>query len=291
MKEIIIPEHYNYLAVFLTFACNLNCSYCINRFEKGNFSRRHLSGTEWVRILNRIVSREDLPLTLQGGEPTLHKEFIHIINHLRKDLPIDILTNLQFDVDEFIERVNPERIKRNAPYASIRVSYHPSQMNLEELIEKTLKMQDAGFSIGLFGVLHPEQEEEILTAKERCLKLGVDFRTKEYLGYCNGKLYGTYLYPNACTMEKAEEVFCKTTELIVGPAGEVYRCHHDLYEGFPSIGNLIDGAFQIQDIFRPCEVYGFCNPCDVKVKTNRFQQYGHTSVEIVTQREKKQMRA
>ena len=32
--------------------------------------------------------------------------------------------------------------------------------------------------------------------------------------------------------------------------------------------------------FRPCEFYGDCNPCDVKVKTNRFQIFGHTSVEM-----------
>jgi len=162
-------------------------------------------------------------------------------------------------------------------------------MNLDELIEKTLKMQEAGFSIGLFGVLHPEQEEEILSAREKCLKLGIDFRTKEFLGQHNGNLFGTYFYPDACTMEKAEEVFCKTTELIIGPGGEVYRCHHDLYEGSPPVGNLMDDSFEIQEIFRPCSRYGFCNPCDIKVKTNRFQQYGHTSVEIIKESEKKLM--
>jgi len=291
MKEIVIPENYNYIAVFLTFACNLKCSYCINYFEKGSFSNTHLSGKQWVKALNRITSRDDLPITIQGGEPTLHKDFIYMVNHIREDLNIDLLTNLQFDVDSFIEQVNPDRLKRNAPYASIRVSYHPAQMNLSELIEKTLKMQEAGFSIGLFGVLHPEQEDEILAAKEKCLKLGIDFRTKDFLGYHNGDLYGAYLYQDACTMEKAKEVLCKTSELIVGPGGEVYRCHHDLYEGFPPIGNLLDEDFQVHDVFRPCSVYGFCNPCDIKVKTNRFQLFGHTSVEIIKESEKKQMEA
>jgi hypothetical protein len=30
-----------------------------------------------------------------------------------------------------------------------------------------------------------------------------------------------------------------------------------------------------------CYNFGDCNPCDVKIKTNRFQEYGHTSVEII----------
>ena len=39
------------------------------------------------------------------------------------------------------------------------------------------------------------------------------------------------------------------------------------------------------DEYRDCYVYGDCNPCDVKVKTNRFQQFGHTSVDIIDIRE------
>jgi len=81
MKEIIIPETYNYIGVFLAFACNLHCSYCINYFEEGKFDKRNISGEEWVKGLNRIVSRDDLPLSLQGGEPTVHKDFYYIINN------------------------------------------------------------------------------------------------------------------------------------------------------------------------------------------------------------------
>ena len=78
LKPIKIPEHYNYVAAFLTLACNLKCSYCINHFGKDGFEKKHLTGEEWVRGLNRIISRDDLPLTLQGGEPSLHKDFIYI---------------------------------------------------------------------------------------------------------------------------------------------------------------------------------------------------------------------
>lgn len=39
-------------------------------------------------------------------------------------------------------------------------------------------------------------------------------------------------------------------------------------------------SFAELEKFRPCEFYGNCNPCDVKVKTDRFQVFGHTSCEI-----------
>jgi MoaA/NifB/PqqE/SkfB family radical SAM enzyme len=280
MKLIRIPENHNYIAVFLTLACNLRCSYCINRFEKGHLEKNRLSGEEWVKGLNRIISRDDLPLSLQGGEPSLHPDFHYILNNIKPGLNIDVLTNLQFDVEKFMKNVDPNRVKRDAPYASIRVSYHPETMKLGPLAEKVLRLQNAGYSIGIWGVLHPKQEAEVLRAQEHCKTLGIDFRTKEFLGEYQGKMYGTYKFPGACDREFEKEVLCRTTELIAGPTGHIYRCHGDLYEGRQPIGHILDPEFKIDNEFRSCSVFGHCNPCDVKVKTNRFQVFGHTSVEV-----------
>jgi len=203
-----------------------------------------------------------------------------ILNNIKPEINIDILTNLQFDEDEFIQKLDPNRIKRKSHYASIRVSYHPETMKLEPLIKKVLKLQDNSFSIGIWGVMHPAQEHDILRAKEYCASLGIDFRTKEFLGEYKGKMHGTYRYEGACDKKFTRNVLCKTTELIIGPGGDVYRCHGDLYEGRTPIGNILDEDFEIEEKFRECDVFGHCNPCDVKLKTNRFQQFGHTSVEI-----------
>ncbi len=285
LKPIQVPRCYNYIAVFLTLACNLRCSYCINNFAGpvAKKCHRHLNGKEWVEGLNRIISRPDLPVTLQGGEPSLHKDFIYILNNIKSLLPVDILTNLQFNVPDFIKKVNPERLKRESPYASIRVSYHPEQMKLAPLLKNVLRMQELGFSIGIWGVLHPSQKDTIRDVARYCLEQGIDFRTKEFLGEHDGKLYGEYKYPGACDKKFRKKVLCKTTELIIGPDGSVYRCTADLYEGRPSVGHILDPDFQIKDKFRPCDWYGHCNPCDIKVKTNRLQQDGHTSVEILTE--------
>lgn len=280
LTPAIIPAHYNYIAVFLTLSCNLTCSYCINRFDAFHYTRGHLTGEEWVRGLNRIVSRDDLPVTLGGGEPSLHPDFTDIINGIRPELNIDLLTNLEFDLDRFMSEVPPARIRREAPYASIRVSYHPEVMALEPLLDKVRNLLRAGYSVGIWGVLHPSQEAEILRAQELCRQEGIDFRTKEFLGECNGEMHGTIRYPGACNRTFARKVQCRTTELIVGPAGHIYRCHSDLYEGRQPIGHLLDPEFRIDDRFRPCEWFGHCNPCDVKVKNNRYQEFGHTSVEI-----------
>lgn len=281
LKPIIIPANYNYIAVFLSLECNLHCSYCINRFGGFSSPRPLLSGEEWRAGLGRIVSRPDLPVTLGGGEPSLHPDFTAIINGIPAELNIDLLTNLQFDIAHFMAEVPPGRIRRESPYASIRVSYHPEVMDLEQLAEKVLVLQRAGYSIGVWGVLHPHQETEILRAQRYCGALGIDFRTKEFLGEHEGALQGSFSYPGACDRRTRRQVRCRTSELIIGPGGDVFRCHGDLYDGRAPVGHLLDPDFTIYDGFRDCDCYGFCNPCDVKLKTNRFQIHGHTSVEIV----------
>lgn len=281
LRKIKLPQRYNYIACFLTLDCNLRCDYCINYYGGGNgFKKPIISGEKWVEMLNRLVCSSDLPVTLQGGEPSLHPDFMWIIKNIKEDLNIDILTNFYFNVDEFIDNISPSRLRRNAPYPNIRVSYYPRYMNLDELIRKVLKMKKNGFSIGIFGILHPEFKSEILEAQKKCSHLGIDFRTKEFLGKFNGQIYGTYFYPHAVGNSKQQRCLCRTSELIIGPDGNVYRCHHDLYKELPSIGNLLDPKFEIEDIFRECNRFGDCNPCDIKIKTNRFQVHGHTSVEI-----------
>lgn len=277
-------NHHNYVAFFLTFACNLNCLYCINCHGQSRPRQKSMWPREWIEAAERINLKDDLPLTLQGGEPTLYKGFYQLVNEVREDIKMDLMTNMMFEVKEFIKNVPLWRFTREAPYAPIRVSYHPGQNDIDDLIRKTLLMQDAGFRVGIYGIEHPDTEikDHILDAQERCLNLGIDFRTKEFLGNYKGRTYGTIRYPGSVTGETLKHCECKTSEILIDPSGNAYRCHSDLYNGRNPIGHILDPGFNEEsiEIFRSCNFYGDCNPCDVKVKTNRFQIFGHTSVEI-----------
>jgi len=281
MNPIIIPSSYNYIAVFLTFKCSLRCSYCINAYTPINRIRKQLTGQEWVRSLDRIVSRPDLPITLGGGEPTFHPDFFYIVNELHdKGHKLDLLTNSIFHVDTFMRQISPAVFKRPAPYASIRVSYHPETMVAENVLRRVKKLLDAGYHIGIWSVNHPQYKDDLMEFADACDRHGIDFRLKEFLGTFDGKMCWTSKYLGACDGKATQLVDCKTTELIVGTDGAVYRCHSDLYDDRAPIGSLLDESFDIQDIYRSCTMFGTCNPCDVKVKFDRFQQIGHCAVDI-----------
>tara|TARA_Y100000310_G_C20688933_1_gene820944 strand:- start:912 stop:1808 length:897 start_codon:yes stop_codon:yes gene_type:complete len=287
LKEIQVPENYKYIAVFLTMRCNLNCSFCLNAFSE-DFNRtrfKELTGKQWVEALNRLKTTPEIPITFSGGEPFLHPDITYIINNLKPELKIDILTNLYNEtlIENFLSQVSPERVKRDAPYASIRVSYHPEQMSSEQLIKNVKKLQDNNFSIGIWSVQYPssQQLQAITQMQFKCRDAGIDFRLKDFTGTYKGETYGDYSkYPESAFQNQTQKKLCKTSELLMGPNGNIYRCHRDLFAEENPIGNLLDPEFQLKDEFRPCDKYGECHPCDVKVKTNHKQQLGHTSVEI-----------
>ena len=296
----ITPEdHHNYVAFFLTLSCNLACPYCIN-LHNGNTrnaqaKRRSMDTDAWIAAADRLRLREDLPLTLQGGEPTIYNGFYRFVREVREDIQMDLMTNLMFDVERFIREVPVWRFNREAPYAPIRVSYHMGQNRIEELVPRALRLLESGFKVGLYAVLHPDPEihDHILEVQRHCLEQGVDFRTKEFLGEHDGRLYGTFKYEDCVSASTLRHCDCRTTEIIVDPNGYVYRCHSDLYGERTPIAHILDADFDEKslEIFRPCDFYGDCNPCDVKVKTNRFQVFGHTSVEITNIIDKLENRA
>lgn len=277
MKQIDVPTNYNYIGVFLTLRCNLNCGYCINRFS-GCSSCDEMNTDGWIEGLSRIKTRQDLPISLQGGEPTIHPGFYKIVDGLyKKNKHLDLLTNGMFDVREFCHYIGAEVFMREAKYASLRFSFH-SKTNLG-LATKIWMMQNSGYEVGVWAIDHPLNKFGNDQMKERCKWLNIDYREKEFLGYYGGQLRGTYKYPDAIEYHGKKKVWCKPSEMLINPAGYIFKCHGDLYANRNYLGHILDKEVVFPG-YTECEHYGTCNPCDIKLKTNRFQESGHCAVDI-----------
>jgi len=259
----------NYIGVFLTFRCNLGCDYCIN--HHGEFqSRREITPDEWLDVLKDVQTREDLPITLQGGEPMEYGGIYQLIMGLHlQGHKLDLLTNGCFNVDEFLRHTSPEMFQRKAPYASIRFSFHKKTDEFL-LLDVVHKLKRKNYSVGIWGLDHPDMAERNDMMYKVCHDLGIDFRMKSFLD----QTHGDYKYPDAITGRKYISVRCYPSELLFAPDGARHPCHHFLYaNGFSVARNRSMGPIV-------CGDYGCCNPCDVKLKTNRLQEGGHCSVRI-----------
>ncbi len=285
MQKVVIPNSYDYIGVYLTNKCHLSCDYCITAHHNARFryeERKCLSAEQWVESLNRFVLPKDVAVTLQGGEPFLYPGIWEILEGLKRK--IDILTALPpfLSKGHFVKLKTLDWNRREAPYPTIRVSYHKGQHDYRELVRRIAELQTV-LSIGLYCLEHPSYKEEFAEVKQFAKGFGVEVRKKEFLGYCDGKLYGTFRYKDACTgKKKGIRVMCRNTVVPVAPDGDIYRCHSDLYLERKSseLGNILDDDLVIEDKYYDCDNYGTCSECDVKIKTNRYQIYGYTSVDI-----------
>lgn len=276
---INIPKEITYAELYYTLKCNLKCEYCINAADKIQRTREEQSYKVLADAVNNI-DFDNLSLTIGGGEPTIRSDFYQFVDELREGISIDLLTNMQFDVKRFTQDIKPSKFTtmEDSAYKSIRISYHPSQMDREQIVYKARRLQDYGFSVGIFGIAHPLNIGDNIHMSELCRRNNIYFFVKEYMGEFDNQMFGYYKYKDAIagplkTME------CRTSELLIDPGGNMYKCHRDLYVIEHSIGNIIDKD-PIEFKYRMCNNYGRCNPCDVKSKVNAKLTHSRCSVEI-----------
>ncbi len=285
LPPVQVPADTDYIGVYLTNRCFLTCPYCITNYNEQFINIkafRELEAFEWIEALNRLELPEGIPITLQGGEPFIHKGIWDILENVRHK--IDILTALPPQVT--LERLKSLKTlqwnQRGAPYPTIRVSYHKGQTDYKKQIDRIKELQEI-VRIGIFHIDHPGYPEELAAIREYAQKQGVELRTKEFLGKWQGKNYLNYKYPDACEGQVLRaNVKCKNTVFPVGPDGSIYRCHSDLYARRQELvlGNMLDVGLRLENVYRDCAFYGTCIPCDVKVKNNHLQKFGYTSVDI-----------
>ncbi len=286
VKSVIVPSNYDYIGVFLTNNCHLTCPYCITKHNNSKFNAikiNELAPQEWIKGLNRFTLAKDLPLTLQGGEPFLYEGIWELLEKVEQK--IDILTALpNFVTKKSFAKLNTLRWnKRNAPYPTIRVSYHKGQNDYKELIDRISELNEI-VSIGIYYIENSElSQTEINNIKSYAIKQNVDVRSKEFIGPYKGKMFGTFKYPEGVSGNRRNiPVLCKNNVIPIAPDGTIYKCHTDLYFQNKShkLGNILDNNLKINHEYTDCMNYGICNACDIKIKTNRYQQKGHTSVDI-----------
>jgi radical SAM protein with 4Fe4S-binding SPASM domain len=286
--SISVPDFYDYCAVYLSHRCHLKCTYCITEHNETAFLTSKVDSTRievetWAQSLNRLNLPKGIPVTLQGGEPFMYKNLLSLVDALEGDA--DILTALppHVNAELFAKMKHPEKLNRDAPYPNIRVSYHPGQNDIHDLIKRIQEIQKI-VSIGIYMVEFPESLPELEEVKNLCEQAGVFFKTKEFLGYHEGKLHGEYLFPEAVAGKVTKEkVSCRNSVLIVDVTGDLYKCHSDLYHRRRDlvIGNIFDQNYKtVSDQHRDCYFFGLCSECDVKIKNNHEQVFGYTSVDI-----------
>lgn len=240
--------------IYLTLECNLKCSYCVNQAnskESKINQYKILPGEKWIKAINRARR----PIVFTGGEPTLHPDFIEIINNINKSIPILVYTNFLWE-KKFLKKFL-KQIKRPVKFLG---SYHPSGGKPEIILEviETLKQKNM-----FDGMLHSVGTKNQLEFLEKEVR---PFFKKQGIFLTIDKDQFEYFDAEACSMKFRKKVKCSRKSITIAPDGKRYQCVSNMLRKKNPIRDFVEEGIKREKCSCICLNYGFCNPCDMGFK-------------------------
>ena len=158
MAEWCYKQGYLYsLFVELTYGCNLKCVHCYN---PKNISSVQIDINKMKHIIDEAKELGVFKITFSGGESTLHKDFIEIVEYARsKRLSVEIFTNGQtlYDRPELLDKIvklNPNRVglslystneSKHEEITAVKGSYKKTLSVIERLRSKNVSVEIKNF--------------------------------------------------------------------------------------------------------------------------------------------------
>ncbi|MCP4975385.1 MAG: radical SAM protein [Maribacter sp.] len=244
-----------YIRIYLTLECNLTCRYCVNQCHSKEKLKDDdfVSAKKWITAINR----ENRDVIFTGGEPTLHPDFIEIVNSINPNIHVKVYTNLIWS-DDFTERYISELSRP----IKLFVSYHPSGGKPEPFIGRILRLQKAGKFNGIVhSVDYKKQREFIKKARDKFKEAGIELTIDEDQ---------EEVFSEACAQESKNIVECSKKIILISSDGTRYQCVSKLVRGINPLENILEENLKKELVHSTCHEYGYCAPCDmlgdVKIK-------------------------
>lgn len=139
----------------ISFACNFQCEYCFASADMIKWhnenSPRNISLDPVLESFNSLEG--EWLIVLGGGEPFFQKNFVDLCVGLQDKHKLIIVSNLTHSVDDFIERVNPDRIQGIA--ASLHIDMREKSNGMSRFIVHVKKLMDSDFPVQVSQVMYP----------------------------------------------------------------------------------------------------------------------------------------
>jgi organic radical activating enzyme len=207
-----ITKYDIFLNIEVTHNCNFNCWYCYDKNNKNNNTFIDVNDVELTLLL---FSGMRVHVDLLGGEPTLHKNIIQILNVLQKHncvKKVRFTTNGKSVSNELIDE-----LKNFKKGIIVHISYHPKQSNIFEIetLFKTLMQNEIEFSCAFMvdptvDVSVLEHDLQIMRKYTNC-KLhplyGYDYKEKHLLFFKNNVEHKRFLKINNIHVSLENEYF------------------------------------------------------------------------------------
>ena len=150
------------LHIELASQCNERCVHC---FIPHKYKTKKIDSTLLFRLLDEARNLNVLNVTLSGGEPLLHEDFINALSKAKElDMSVNVLSNLTLLTDAMVEEMvkNPLLSVQTSIY-SMSPKTHDSITGVKGSLEKTLssleKLRVAGIPMQISCPIMQQNKE------------------------------------------------------------------------------------------------------------------------------------
>jgi MoaA/NifB/PqqE/SkfB family radical SAM enzyme len=158
----------------LTTLCNLRCKFCFSK--AGVLRENELPTSEIKRVIRQLKQEDVSSFFLTGGEPTLHPDFVEIVN-LISELGLDcfILTNgTQLNTRLLGKIPNSVYIVMSFDGINTHINSHGG-LNFDAVKERFSLLKSAGFPFSAQYVLHRKNIADLERTYQWCGENEIDF--------------------------------------------------------------------------------------------------------------------
>lgn len=239
---------YDIVKIKITNRCNRRCSFCVFN-EKSNLST-DLSFDDFKFIVNRIKELDFDKIHINGGEPTIHRDFIKMIEYVKTEIPnkIMVLGTNCIEMSKDLELL--EFVKRN--FDEVCIGCDDEHRNIEQVkfcIEELKKGINKVVVINsLRNYLSPEVEEQI---KKVSKKYGCIYVENDEYHNRKGKPVNKL---NGLCNQNGKRV------LMIQENGNCYRCFNCCVPEDCEFNIFDDNFFECVNVQRK-KHYKFCGWC------------------------------
>ncbi len=161
----------------LTRKCNYKCSYCTVKDNSGDFVGFDKLKTAVDHLVD--LKNQKIAITLSGGEPTIHPDYIKLIEYIfardKNRITVNTVTNLSLPVS-FYEKFISSDIIHNSKVSFVS-SYHLEHAVADKFINNAKFLSDHGFKVNLWLIAHPDHMKNIRELYKKIQKFASEHLT------------------------------------------------------------------------------------------------------------------
>lgn len=256
----------------LTHRCTFRCVHCYLGDQEAIRKHRHreLDTKTILGLLDEMVEAGTLFLTLTGGDPMLHPDFIRIYEHaVRAGLLVSVLCNGSLITDEIVRSFirYPPRIVEITIYGAIRSTFEAITQksgSFTACLHGIELLRKAGVRLRLKTVVMTLNHDELSAMRKMSEDMGLQFR------------HDSLLHPAVANADNAGRTNCADhlqdvlrfrlpPELAVEADFQVKELTHALVEAFRKSGDkkMSNELYTCQAGRTACHIdpYGIMQPC------------------------------